>query len=123
MTIDAERQRLRKPYALTIIGTFEGKKSGLLKGGLPMILAIVNQKGGVAKSTSTIALGLHIARMGKKVLIIDTDPQADTTFGLQHWRGRYQTKPRRRVRTEWEARRGCDHARSVPGRRFDPVTH
>lgn len=29
-----------------------------------MILAIVNQKGGVAKSTSTIALGLHIARMG-----------------------------------------------------------
>lgn len=47
-----------------------------------MILAIVNQKGGVAKSTSTIALGLHIARMGNKVLIIDADPQADTTFGF-----------------------------------------
>jgi len=44
-----------------------------------MILAMVNQKGGVAKSTSTISLGLHIARMGKKVLIIDADPQADTT--------------------------------------------
>jgi len=47
-----------------------------------MILAIVNQKGGVAKTTSAIALALHIARMGHKLLVIDADPQADTTFGF-----------------------------------------
>ena len=47
-----------------------------------MILAIVNQKGGVAKTTSAIALALHIARMGHNLLVIDADPQADTTFGF-----------------------------------------
>jgi chromosome partitioning protein len=47
-----------------------------------MITAIANQKGGVAKTTSTIALGGLIAQQGSSCLIIDLDPQGNLTAGL-----------------------------------------
>ena len=43
------------------------------------VIAIINQKGGCAKTTSTLNLSMELALLGKKVLMIDADPQNDLT--------------------------------------------
>ena len=46
------------------------------------VLAITNRKGGTGKSTTSISLGAGLARLGKKVLIIDADSQHSATVSL-----------------------------------------
>ena len=50
--------------------------------GMPQVIALANQKGGVAKTTTTLNLGVAFAEKGLRVLLVDLDPQGNLTSGV-----------------------------------------
>ena len=58
---------------------------------MAIIIAISNEKGGVAKTTSAISLGASLAETGHRILLIDLDPQANLTLALGYEPGKLES--------------------------------
>jgi len=70
-------------------GVCYNRKEVINEGGnlMSVVIGVVNQKGGVGKTTTSINIAAGLGTLGKKILLIDFDPQGNSTtgFGIKHW--------------------------------------
>ena len=68
--------------AETVTSLYGGPTGRIAREGRATVVAIANQKGGVGKTTTTVSLGAALAQGGARVLLVDLDPQGNSSTGL-----------------------------------------
>ena len=106
-----EPQEIGKAEPRSEITLPEGAPS---RPGLARVVTVINQKGGVGKTTTVINVAAHLALKGLRVLVIDCDQQGNCATGLGIDKTRVQHTTRTLI-MEPELAVACRHATAIPG--------